>query len=363
MRLARWQQHACGAYHCLASMHRLLSRGARWKWRLGPRLAPSAATIGSLRSFDAKRAAIIYNPVARGLSRRLHLLERSIQMLAREGLQVRAVATVAPGSATEQTRREIDNGCDLIIAAGGDGTINEVANGMLHTGVPLAILPGGTANVLARELRIPIHLERAAAQIPNLEPCRIAAGAVRMNGCEQRAFLCMAGAGLDADIVARVHPGFKARTGKLAYYTASFGHLLKSLPEFDVMVDGKRFAASFALISRVRNYGGDFEIARGASLLRDDFEVVLFRGTQSVQYLRYFVGVSLKRVTGMAGCTALRAQSVSCEGPGRILLQLDGELAGSLPATADILPEAITLLAPAAYLARERVHAEVAACA
>jgi diacylglycerol kinase (ATP) len=319
----------------------------------------------SLRSFDAKRVAIIYNPVARGLSRRLHLLQRSIESLSREGLQVHAVATEAPGSATGQTRREIEDGCDLIVAAGGDGTINEVANGMLHSGVPLAILPGGTANVLARELRIPIHLERAAAQIPNLEPCRIAAGSLRMNGSEERCFLCMAGAGLDAEIVARVDPGFKARAGKLAYYAAGFGHVFKPLREFEVRVDGKAFAASFALISRVRNYGGDLEIARGASLLRGDFEVVLFRGTQSVRYLRYFVGVSLGRATSMEGCSVLRAQSVVCEAPAgeNIFVQLDGELAGSLPVAARILPEAITLLAPAASIARERVHTEVAVCA
>lgn len=319
----------------------------------------------SLRSFDAKRAAIIYNPVARGLSRHLHLLQRSIEMLSREGLDVRAVATEAPGSATEQTRREIGNGCDLIIAAGGDGTINEVANGMLHSGVPLAILPGGTANVLARELRLSLQVDRAAAQIPTLEPCRIAAGELKRNGAEPRAFLCMTGAGLDAEIVARVDPGFKARAGRLAYYAAGFGQVLKPLREFDVRVDGKLYAASFALISRVRNYGGDLEIARGASLLRDDFEVVLFRGTRSVRYLRYFAGVSMGRVARMAGCTVLRAQSVACEAPdsGQIFVQVDGELAGSLPVTTRLLPDAITLLAPSAYLGRERVHAEIPACA
>jgi diacylglycerol kinase (ATP) len=318
-----------------------------------------------LRLSDAKRAAIIYNPVARGLSRRLHLLQRSTEILSRIGLRLRTIATTGPGSATEQVRREIDDGCELIIAVGGDGTINEVANGMLHTGVPLAILPAGTANVLAREMRIPPRLERAARQIPELEPCRIAAGTVRVNGGEQRLFLCMAGAGLDAAIAASVHARFKAQSGKLAYYAAGFGHVFKPLREFDVLVDGKHFQASFALISRVRNYGGDLEIARGASLLRDDFQVVLFRGTHSVRYLRYLVGVSLGRLTGMAGCSVMRAQSVACQAPAEsgILLQLDGELAGSLPFTAEILPDALTLLVPAAYLSRERAQVEVAACA
>ena len=150
------------------------------------------------------------------------------------------------------------------------------------------------------------------------------------------------------------------------YYAAGFGHVFRSLPEFDVVVDGRRFRASFALISRVRNYGGDLEIARGASLLRDDFEVVLFRGTESIRYLRYFVGVALGRIAGMNGCHVVRGSSVTCQADacaGRIYAQLDGELAGVLPIRAGILPNAITLLAPSAYVARERALVEVAACA
>jgi diacylglycerol kinase (ATP) len=230
--------------------------------------------------------------------------------------------------------------------------------------VPLAILPGGTANVLARELRIPIHMERAAAEIPNLQPCRIAVGALRMKA-ERRCFLCMAGAGLDAEIVSRINPEFKMRTGKLAYYAGGLVQVFRPLREFNVSVDGKRYQASFALISRVRNYGGDLEIARGASLLRDDFEVVLFRGTASIRYLRYLVGVALKRIHGMPGCTVLRGRSVTCEQPlgDKTYVQVDGELAGNLPATAEIMPDALTMLAPSSYLSRERSHVEVAACA
>src|SRR3954447_3575029 len=85
-----------------------------------------------LESFRAKRAAIIYNPVARSLSRSMHLLERAVAALSREGIDAHLVATTAPRSAGLQARREIEAGCDLIIAAGGDGTINEIADGMLH---------------------------------------------------------------------------------------------------------------------------------------------------------------------------------------------------------------------------------------
>jgi diacylglycerol kinase (ATP) len=319
-----------------------------------------------LTSSGAKRAAIIYNPVARGLARHRRLLQRSTGVLSSHGIETTLVATTAPGSASAQTRREIDAGCDLIIAAGGDGTINEIANGMLHSNVPLAILPGGTANVLAREMRIPLDFERAAAQIADLQPCRISIGRLRLDRSEPRCFLCMAGAGVDAEIVSRIHPGFKMRAGKFAYYAHGFVQVFRPLREFDVLIDGQSFRASFALISRVRNYGGDLEIALGASLLRDDFQVVLFRGTESLRYLRYLAGVVFKQLDGMPGCTVLRAQSVLCQAPpGRPgpYVQIDGELAGVLPATAEILPDALTLLMPAACLKRERALAEVTACA
>ncbi len=235
---------------------------------------------------------------------------------------------------------------------------------MLDTGVPLAILPGGTANVLARELRLQIHIEKAAEQISRLRPCQISAGGIRIQESKRRCFLCMAGAGLDAEIISRLNLDWKEAAGKLAYYACAFSHAVRPLNEFEVTVDGARFEASFVLISRVRNYGGDLEIARNASLLRDDFEVVLFRGTWGARYLRYLAGVALKRVHRMNGCTMLRGRSVTCDSAGRdIFVQIDGELAGKLPITADIIPGALTLLVPPQYLAREKALVAVPVCA
>src|SRR5690348_12127094 len=163
-----------------------------------------------LESLRAQRAAIIYNPVARSISRNMPQLERAVELLGQKAIEARLVATTAPGSATSQTRHEIETGCDLILAAGGDGTINEVASGMLHTRVPLGILPGGTANVLARETRIPTNLIKAAGELPAMRPVRIAAGLLRMGVSAPRSFLCMAGAGLDAEIVYHVNLDLKA---------------------------------------------------------------------------------------------------------------------------------------------------------
>jgi diacylglycerol kinase (ATP) len=317
-----------------------------------------------LESLHAKRAAIIYNPVARGLSRRLHLLQRTIALLARQGIEATLISTNGPGTAGVQTRQLIESGCDLIIVAGGDGTINEAADGMLRTAVPLAVLPGGTANVLAHEMGLPINLHRAAMRIGSLSPCRIAVGRAQIGQSERRSFLSMAGAGLDAAIVAGLNYDLKAATGKFAYYAAGFAHLFRPTPEFEVIVDGKRFEASFALVSRVRNYGGDLEIARGASLLRDDFQVVLFRGTLRVHYVPYLAGIVLKRVHRMNGCTVMHARSVICHANDpQVYVQLDGELAGTLPIKAEIVPDALTLLAPPDYLAREQSYVAVPACA
>jgi diacylglycerol kinase (ATP) len=318
-----------------------------------------------LESFRANSAAIIYNPVARTLSRNRHLLQRSIEALAAQGIAAKLVATTGPNSAGAQARVQINAGCDLILAAGGDGTINEVANGMLHTGVPLGILPGGTANVLARELKMSMNMLRVAEGTGAMKQVCVSTGSLRMGQSERRTFLCMAGAGLDAQIVCNIDLDLKAAIGKLAYYIGGFGQVFRPLTEFEVTVDGKKFEASFALISRVRNYGGDLEIARGASLLRDDFEVVLFRGKQSYQYLPYFVGVALGQTARLAGCTIVHGRTVSChEVSGKdVFAQVDGELVGKLGVTAEIVPEALTLLVPATYLAKEQAFTEVRACA
>ncbi len=319
----------------------------------------------NLESFHARHAALIYNPIARALSRNPHSLQRTTAVLATQGVQTTLVATTGPGSATLQSRRLIESGCDLIIVAGGDGTINEAANGMLQTPVPLAILPGGTANVLASEMQVPAPIDRAAARLSQWKPQRVSVGRLQLSGDVPRSFLCMAGAGLDAEIVSRLNLDLKAAAGKLAYYVAGFSHVLSPLREFEVLVDGRQFEASFALISRVRNYGGDLEIARGASLLCDEFEVVLFRGTMSVQYLRYLLGVALGRTHQMHGCTVVHGRSVICR-PAKgsdVYVQVDGELAGVLPMTAEIVPDALTLLMPPDFLRRERSFAAVQACA
>jgi diacylglycerol kinase family enzyme len=300
-----------------------------------------------------KNTVLIYNPRAGKFERsRGSLISRLVDTLRREGHNVTAAPTTGPGTAGAIARGHIIKGADLIVAAGGDGTINEVAEGMVNTEVPLAILPAGTANVLAVETRLGVKPERVAAQLKDLRPRRISVGrVVCAGGRVSRHFLLMAGVGLDAHIVYRVNAALKSRTGKFAYWVASWTLLGRSLPEFDVEVDGRLHRCSFALISKVKNYGGDFSIARSVDLTQDSFEVVLFEGRSTFRYARYFAGLVMNRLDGMEGVTVIRAREIKvgpCE-DSRVYVQIDGECAGHLPAEIRIVPDALTVLLAEGY--------------
>jgi diacylglycerol kinase family enzyme len=213
-------------------------------------------------------------------------------------------------------------------------------------------LPAGTANVLATEMKLGGNLEKVARRLGELRPMRISVGHITCDGgAVSRHFLLMAGIGLDAHVVHRVNPALKARTGKFAYWVAGWSLLGKRLAEFDVEIAGEKRKCSFALLSKVRNYGGDFEIARSVSLLHDQFEVVLFEGGTATRYVKYFAGMAFNRLSGMSGVTVVRADRVTISAADDRLayVQIDGEIGGTLPAEIRIVPDALTLLVPDGY--------------
>jgi diacylglycerol kinase (ATP) len=161
----------------------------------------------------------------------------------------------------------------------------------------------------------------------------------------------MAGIGLDAHIVRHVNPGLKAKTGKFAFWVAGWSLLGRNLPEFHVDVAGHKRKCSFALLSKVKNYGGDFEIARSVNLLDDQFELILMEGPSTLRYVKYFTGLVLNRLSRMKGVTVLRADRavISCLDDRDAYVQIDGEFVGLLPAEIRIVPDALTLLMPPWY--------------
>lgn len=301
-----------------------------------------------------RQAVLIFNPQAGRLRNGGKLIRRAEEILTRSGTRVQVAPTPGPNAAAAVSKDAIAAGADLILACGGDGTINEVAEGMIGSDVPLAILPGGTANVLANEIGIGSRLEHAAKELFGLVPRRVSAGRFRARDASARHFLLMAGVGLDAYIVYKMSADLKKRWGKLAYWIGGFSQLTRDLEEFDVDLDGRRTRASFALVTKVRNYGGDLEIARNVTMLDDTFEMVLFEGNQSLRYLKYFTGVVANRLPGMEGVTIVRARCARFTAPmdSQVYVQVDGEYAGRLPSEVEIVPNALTLLMPPQYAAR-----------
>lgn len=274
------------------------------------------------------------------------ILQRITGALSHAGWKPEPLPTDAAGHATELARQAAERGADLILVLGGDGTINEVVNGMAHSSAILGVLPGGTANVFAMETGLGSHLGRAAERLTQCVERRVALGRFT-NSVGSRHFLLMAGVGLDASIVLDVDPELKARAGKLAYWAAGLGQTLQRVAQFETRVNGTRKQSGLTLVSRVRNYGGDLEIARGASLLHDDFEVVMFEGSHGLQYAGYLAGVGARCLELLPGVTTLRTKSVECSAD--VPVQLDGEYAGRTPGRFEIVPDALNVLLPAAY--------------
>ena len=286
------------------------------------------------------------------------IIAKAVAALEREGIRVRALPTHGPGTATEIAREAVATDPDLILVAGGDGTINEVANGMVFSHVPLGILPAGTANVLAVELGLGTRIEKAARMIPKCAPERISIGVVHTD-LGQRYFLMMAGIGLDAHIVYHLSPQLKASFGKVAYWLGGFARIGQPIAEFEARMNGKKIPCGFVLASRVKNYGGDLTIAANASLLENDFEVVVFQGRNTLRYLLYFFGVLTGTLERFHGVTVERSSRVEVQGPRdeRVYIQADGEFVGQLPARVEIVESALTLLMPAD--ARQRLGIKV----
>ena len=304
-----------------------------------------------------RTAAIIYNPLAgrrRGL--RIKLLEEARQVLAKAGIECELVPTAAAGQAGMLAVRAANSGANLVIASGGDGTLNEVVNGMTRDPVarqtPLAVLPSGTANVLAKELGIPWDLPRAAALIPRGEAVRISLGRIISENADKpatdRYFLSLAGAGPDGALVHAVDVSLKLKTGVFAYWIEGAKQLLKyDFPKFRARTGDSEIDATLAVIGRTKHYGGPFRITTGADLFGDQFEIVFFMTKSAIRYLAYLPATWFGRLPQLPDVRIVKTQRLHCEPlEGTVYTQADGEPIGTLPATFEIVPNALTLVVP-----------------
>ncbi len=293
------------------------------------------------RSGETRRSLlVIYNPIAG--RRRGGLLARVSAALAAAGIDVRTAATGARGDAARLAREARETG--TIAVAGGDGTINEAINGLAGGSTRLALIPLGTANVLAAELGLPpdaAALARAAAgdtvRAIHLGEAALASGT--------RRFSMMAGVGFDAHVVANVPLGLKRAAGKLAYGWQTFIEWLRLRPRrYRVAADGKPYACASAILAKGRFYAGRFVAAPDAALDRASFELVLFEHGGRWAVLRYALALAFGRLHKAKGVRILRAREISIEGDAGEPVHADGDLIGTLPARFTIAPERLSVL-------------------
>jgi diacylglycerol kinase (ATP) len=294
-----------------------------------------------------KRATIIYNPMSGRAGRRADDARLMIELLAGRGVVAEARATEGPDDATRLAREAVERGAEIVISYGGDGTLNEVIQAMAGSQTALAVWPGGTSNVVAREIGMPFGIQQIADVISALKARRIALGLAEAAGLRKRYFLMMAGIGLDASIARGVNKKLKRRTGEFAYWVTGVKHLFMWKPEvFELEIDGQRYESVFALIGNGKGYGGGMCMTPHAKLEEPWFEVyILPRQANNFLYLRALASC-MRGSPEATGATLVRGRHIKANATDEPWVEADGELIGPLPMTFDIVPDALSVIVP-----------------
>src|SRR6476659_2958020 len=292
-----------------------------------------------------KRGVLIYNPTAGQRNRGAEMLSL-IDRMRRKGLELENAPTSGPGDATEIVRRLLPGGLDLVAVCGGDGTVSEAACGLVGSTVPLAVLPGGTSNVLARELSIPLRLEPASRLL--LEGER---RPVRVLYANDRPFFLWAGIGLDARIMGHMSQFLKRWLGRTGiFFTVAPEFFRYEFPRLEVTVDGKAHEATFAVACNARLYAGDWVIAPDARLDSEEMEVMLFSHRNRWKFLSLFRQLQLGQAghlsRGIARVVTGREATVRSLEDYPVEVQVDGDCVLETPVSCRSGSETIWILAP-----------------
>ena len=303
-------------------------------------------------SSTVRDAVLIVNPAAGG-GRRMRQLDKARQIFRNAGIETELQNTTSGGEATAMARRAVEESRQLVIVCGGDGTVNEVVNGLACSQLPLAVLPAGTANVLAKELGLPWNLPRAAERIVHAPYRRIALGLAipEKTSGEPRYFLSVAGAGADGALVSAVRPEIKLKAGILAYWQEGLRQLTRyDFPMFRTSMAGNAIDidASLVIVGRTKHYGGPFKITTEADLMQPEFELAFVTTRSAWRYLSYLPLIWAGKLRGARHVRFFKTNSLQCasNSASQVQVQVDGEPAGRLPVEFRIVPDALTLAIP-----------------
>jgi len=311
-----------------------------------------------------RKAALIYNPHSgRRRKQRVQDVEAAAAVLRAAGVELDISATRAASDAGAQVRMAIREGFDTIIACGGDGTVHDVLQGLAGRDAALGIIPLGTANAMAHDLRLPLSPAAAAQALLTAVPKRIAVGRIDYRDFNHlpafRHFTVAAGVGVDAHLFYKLNRLIKDRMGMLAYYSKAthlwWTHRMRYFAAEFSSNGGETLREarlSEMLAVRINFFGGVLrELAPGASLGRNDLRLVLCRTGNRALYLAYVFRGLLGMSRSVPGIELAYADRVTCasvrdEKPENIYVEADGELLGRLPITLSMVPDALTVLVP-----------------
>ena len=291
----------------------------------------------------ARRLLVIHNPVAGGA--RGGRLRAALERLAAMGCTVTVRPTDAVGAARRIAAAASPADFDVVAVAGGDGTMNEALNGLGDRSPALAILPLGTANVLAHEIGLGTAADRIAATLAGGPVAEVIPGEV--NG---RRFMLMCGVGFDAHVVENIDPLMKRRLGKGAYVWESLRQLaVYPFPAFRITVDGRPEPAASLIASRGRLYGGRFLLAPEAGLDRPALQATLFRSPGRLAAMRYAAALPLGLLSRLADAPRVAAGEIVVEGPPGDPVQGDGDVIAMLPARMTLASRPVRLVVPSGW--------------
>jgi len=287
---------------------------------------------------------IIANPASRTFS--FKKVQQATEFLKLRGIEAKLLFTAYRDHACELAREALSEKPSVIVAAGGDGTINEVINGMYGSDIPLGILPLGTTNVLAKELSIPTSVSGALGKIVSGSPVTVSLGKIVAPSQEtwhSRYFCLMAGIGFDAKAVFDVKRSIKELSGEGAYILSGMRNLLNYGPEKLVFrVDGAEHHGYAAIIGKASRYGGNFKVTPDADIRDPFFYLCILTGSSRIDLLRFVMGILRKTHLSNPKVRYLRATEVSVRGAAHV--QLDGDYFGTTPAMFTIEQNALRLM-------------------
>ena len=289
-----------------------------------------------------RRILVIFNPSA-GRDRHARL-QKVLAHLRQTGCAVTLQETTTPGHGEAIAKDMSTADYDVIVAAGGDGTINEIINGLSGKKVAVGFIPLGTANVMAKEIGLREDAKSVAHALA-FGPLRT----VRVGRANNRRFIMMAGVGFDANVVSGVSLKLKRRVGPLAYiWQAAKEAFAGAFADCDVLIDGVVYHGVSAVVCNGRNYGGPFIAAPQASLADDQFYVILMKGKGWLSVLRYGLSLVVGKLAAWHDVEIIAGRDITLKGRDGQAVQADGDIVAYLPVHITIDPEPLQFVYPPA---------------